>query len=104
MKKITFAELSEFFREYNTTHDENKGTQSAVIVFKPFESGWDRRDYSLEECSYRVWNNNRRWQKTKSAPASLPTVWTVLTPVSGLTGIWVIVGSSTTVTLRRGAQ
>lgn len=66
MKKLTLAELEHHFRNYNETHDQDKPAQSAVIVFKPFESGWDKnRDYSEAECSYRVWNNNRRFQHGK---------------------------------------
>lgn len=67
MQKISYAKMEQMFRDYNSTHDENKATLSAVVVFKQEQKGWNRNDYTLEQRSYRVWNNNRAFQEGKCA-------------------------------------
>ena len=63
MKKITYAELCEKFREFNKKHKTGEEI-TGVIVYSA--KNW-KKEFPLESRSYRISSYNRAFQDSKIA-------------------------------------
>ena len=66
MKKISVAKLEEIMKNFNSKNPEKQDEAciSGVIVY---EKSNFSKDFSLEARSYRIYNNNRKFQEGKCA-------------------------------------
>ena len=64
VEKISFTELSRNMYDHNTRYNQDEATLSGVIVYKQDNFS---EEYTELQRSYRVWNNNRKFQTGKIA-------------------------------------